>query len=75
MNARISISPAICHGKPVITGTRVLVTNILGALAAGDTIEQVLEDYHIKREDVFAALQFGSQLCNFETLPYESLAE
>ncbi len=72
MKSRISISPQICHGKPVIEGTRVLVTNILGALSAGDTIEQILEDYpNITREDIFAALEFGSHLCNFETYSYE----
>ena len=45
MHARIEINPSICHGKPVIKGTRVLVANILGALAGGDSIEDVLEDY------------------------------
>ncbi len=73
MNKRISISPDICHGKPVIKGTRVLISNILGALSSGETIDQVLEDYpNISRDDVFAALEFGSQLCNFETYSYET---
>ncbi len=72
MNPRISISPDICHGKPVIRGTRVLVSNILGALSSGETIEQILEDYpNITREDILAALEFGSQLSNFETHLYE----
>lgn len=44
MNERIQIDPGVCHGKPVIRHTRVLVSNILGALGAGDTLEQVLED-------------------------------
>lgn len=73
MNDRISIHPNVCHGKPVIKGTRVMVSVILGALAGGDTIEQVLEDYpNITREDVLAALQFGSELSNFETKAYET---
>ena len=63
MNRRISISPNICHGKPVIKGTRVLVSNILGALSAGETMEQVLEDYpNIGRKDILAALEFGSEI-------------
>lgn len=58
MNNRIHISPNSCHGKPIIKGTRVLVNNILGALSAGDTIEQILEDYpNISREDVYAAIE------------------
>ena len=72
MNKRISISAGICHGKPVIKGTRVLVSNILGALASGETIEEVLEDYpNITREDIYAALDFGSILSTFETHTYD----
>jgi uncharacterized protein (DUF433 family) len=58
----LSPSPArsaICHGKPVIRGTRVLVSAILGALGGEDSIEAVLEDYpNITRQDVAAALEF-----------------
>jgi len=38
MNDRVSIDPRVCHGKPVIRGTRVLVSTLLGALAGGDSI-------------------------------------
>lgn len=74
MNSRISISSDVCHGKPVVKGTRVLVSNILGSLAAGETIEDVLEDYpNISREDIYAALDFGSALSSFETHTYDSV--
>lgn len=64
--------PKICHGKPVIKGTRVLVSNILGALGSGDSIEDILEDYpNITRDDVYAALSFASELANFEESVYE----
>lgn len=57
MDKRIQIDPAICHGKPVIRGTRVLVSTLLGALSGGDSIEAVLEDYpSVTREDVSATL-------------------
>ena len=73
MENRISIDSKICHGKPVIKGTRVLVSNILSALASGDPVDKVLKDYPIiSREDIAAALQFGSQLSNFETFPYKT---
>jgi uncharacterized protein (DUF433 family) len=42
---RVEINPLVCHGKPVVRGTRIMVSQILGALAGGDTIEDVLEDY------------------------------
>ncbi len=73
MNERISIDPDICHGRPVVKGTRVLVSNILGALGSGNTIEQVLADYpNISRQDVLAAIEFGGELARFEESPYEA---
>ena len=75
MHERIAINPTVCHGKPVIRGTRVLVANILGALSGGDSIEEVLEDYpNITREDVLAALAFGGELSGFQETPYETSA-
>ena len=60
MNDHIEINPLICHGNPVIRGTRVLVSQILGALAGGDSIDMVLEDYpSLSSEDVYAALRLG----------------
>lgn len=75
MNEHISIDPNVCHGQPVIRGTRVLVCNILGALGSGDTVEVVLGDYPgISKEDVLAAIDFGGQLSRFEEAPYEVCA-
>jgi uncharacterized protein (DUF433 family) len=59
----------------VIKGTRVLVSTLLGALAGGDSIEMLLEDYpNITREDVIAALEFASELSNFQGSGYEAIA-
>jgi uncharacterized protein (DUF433 family) len=41
---RIVFDPAVCHGKPVVRGTRVLLANVVGAVAAGEAIEEVLRD-------------------------------
>lgn len=72
MNERIQIDARVCHGKPVIRGTRVLVSSLLGALGAGDTIDDVLADYpNITTEDICAAFDFGGQLSRFEEAPYE----
>jgi len=57
MEERISVDPQICSGKPCISGTRVMVTNILGMLAGGKSTNEVLEAYpELTREDVEAAL-------------------
>lgn len=76
MNDRIRIDPQICHGKPVIRGTRVLVSSLLGALGAGDSIEEVLEDYpNVTKEDIRAAFAFAGELSRFEEAPYEMSAK
>ncbi len=72
MSDRIDSDPNVCHGKPVIKGTRVLVGNILGALAAGQSHADIIEDYpNITEEDIRAALDFAGQLSQFESMPYE----
>ena len=66
MSNRISIDPAVQHGKPVIRGTRVPVARILGSLAGGMTQEQVVDEYGVTTDDVAAALEFASELVDEE---------
>ena len=44
LSDQISFDPAICHGKPVVRGTRVLVANVVGAVAAGESHQDILVD-------------------------------
>jgi uncharacterized protein (DUF433 family) len=60
MNDRIVIDPRICHGKPVIRGTRTPVTVILDALAGGDSFETLEREYSIAAEDIRACVAFAS---------------
>ena len=72
MNDRIEINPEICHGQPVIRGTRITVSQILGSLSGGDSVEAVLEDYPgLTLPDLSAAMSFASSLARFEVSPYE----
>jgi len=60
---RIEVDPAICGGKPVIRGTRIMVRNILGMVAGGYTVDRILESYpELTREDVVAALEYAAQV-------------
>ena len=71
MGERIEINMSVCHGRPVIKGTRVLVSQLLGALAGGDTMETVLEDYPgVTAADLFAAFAFAGNLAQYEEMPY-----
>jgi uncharacterized protein (DUF433 family) len=56
------VDPKRCHGKPVISGTRVMVRTVLGALAAGDSPERIAESYRVSVEDVRAAVAFANEL-------------
>jgi uncharacterized protein (DUF433 family) len=59
---RIEVEANRCHGKPVIQNTRVMVRTILGALASGDSPEQIAEAYEISVEDVRASVAFANSL-------------
>lgn len=56
----VTVDEQIVHGKPVITGTRVLVSQIIGHLAAGDTVETVCEAYGLTPDQVRAALGYAA---------------
>ena len=59
MDSKVEINPAICGGRPIISGTRITVQTILEFLASGDSIEEILEAYPtLTRADVLAALQY-----------------
>jgi len=63
MAERITINPDICNGKPVVHGTRITVQTIIEFLAAGDSIEDVLEEYpSLTREDIQASLDYASRV-------------
>lgn len=67
--ARISIDPKICHGKPCIRGSRIMVSVILDNLAEGRTPEQLIRDYPpLKMEDVKAAIAYAAELAREEEL-------
>ena len=74
MTEGISIDPTVCHGKPVIQGTRVLVSTILGALAGGDSPEEIAADYEITAAQISAALQFASEMADLQVSAYEAVA-
>jgi uncharacterized protein (DUF433 family) len=63
MHNRIEVNPEVCHGKPVIRGTRIMVRNILGSLAGGDSINDILENYpELTYEDIEAAIAYAIDL-------------
>ncbi|MEB3309169.1 MAG: DUF433 domain-containing protein [Snowella sp.] len=60
MTSSIVIDPDICNGKPIIAGTRISVQTVMEFLGAGDSIEEILEEYpSLFREDIYACLRFN----------------
>lgn len=58
----IESHPAVMMGKPVVAGTRITVELILEKLAAGETVEQILEAHpRLTREAIQAALAFAAE--------------
>lgn len=73
---RISIDPDVCHGKPCIRGTRVMVSIILDYLKTGETIETILRQYPaLAAADIRAALGYAAWLAHEEEeLPLHTVA-
>jgi uncharacterized protein (DUF433 family) len=66
---RISTNPAICHGKPCITGTRIMVSVILDNLAEGLTPDEIVADYPpLTLTDIRVAIAYAAALAREEEL-------
>ena len=59
---RITVDPEIHHGAPVIAGTRVPVSIIVGSLAGGMSKDEVMQEYQLTKEDVEAALAYAADV-------------
>jgi uncharacterized protein (DUF433 family) len=62
---RIEINPQICSGKPVIKGTRILVSELLSQFSAGESFESLKKGYPgLLDDDLRAALAFAAATVN-----------
>ena len=66
---RITVNPKIFGGKPIIRGRRLAVEHILGMLAAGDSMENILSGYSwLELEDIQACLVYARRLVGREQI-------
>lgn len=64
---RISVDAQVCHGKPCIKGTRIMVSVVLDYLKAGETIETILRQYPaLAADDIRASLGYAAWLAHEE---------
>jgi len=74
---RISVNPAVCHGKACIRGTRVPVSVVIDNIAAGIPRNEILQRYPtIQDADIDAALTYAAELAREGSvdLPLETKA-
>lgn len=69
MLERITIDPAVCHGKACVRGLRYPVEVVLEWLASGMSIEEILADYEdLEREDIQAVLAYAARLTHVQRM-------
>lgn len=67
--ARITVDPSCCHGKPCVRGLRYPVETLLGLLAAGMTVDEILEDYEdLERDDLRACFLWAARLAEVKSI-------
>ena len=67
MNQYIQVDYQICAGKPVIRGTRIMVKNILGMVAGGYTIDQIVAAYtELTADEVRGTLEYAAEIIDEE---------
>ena len=67
LNEYIVADPEICHGKPTFKGTRIMVWQVLEMLAAGETSEDIIEDFpHLTPTHIRAALDYAASVTGGE---------
>ncbi|MCA1708984.1 MAG: DUF433 domain-containing protein [Actinobacteria bacterium] len=58
----ITMDAAVRFGRPCIAGTRVDVATVVGAVGAGDGMEEVQEAFQLTREQLLAALRYAAHV-------------
>jgi uncharacterized protein (DUF433 family) len=59
--ARITFDSDVMGGKPCIRGMRVTVGTLVGLLAVGHSVEEILNAYpYLEKEDIMAALSYAA---------------
>jgi len=68
---RITVDPQVCHGKPVIRNTRMMVESILEYIAGGDTAEDLLKEFsYLEREDILASIAYAAKVMHYKNITF-----
>jgi uncharacterized protein (DUF433 family) len=63
LDGRITVDPDLCNGRPTIRGLRITVETVLGYLGAGDSREEILQQYpSLEDADIDACVRFAADM-------------
>ncbi len=69
---RITVNSEICHGKPTIRNTRMMVESVLEYLAAGDSFDDILTTFpDLEKEDILACIAYANQIIKFKDISFK----
>lgn len=66
----VVLDPKVKFGKPIIKGTRVPVDLVIGKIAGGMDIEEIIAEYDLTRDQILNALRYAALLVAEEKLAY-----
>ena len=70
MLERITVDPNVCHGQACVKGTRIPVHQVIGMLANGDEVEDILREFpSLQRDDILACLEYAAFLAEEQITP------
>lgn len=73
--SRITINPQVCMGKPCIRGMRFPVVTLIGYLAGGMSMEEILQDFpFLDKADILEALGFAATNMDNNYMPLQQIA-
>lgn len=63
LDGQITVVPDLCNGRPTIRGLRIPVETVLGYLSAGESREEILQQYpSLEAADIDACIRFAAEL-------------
>lgn len=73
---RITVIPGVCNGKPTIRGLRLTVHTLLSHLAAGESEQEIFEEFpFLEKGDITAALEYSAIMAEYVSIPLRRTEE
>lgn len=64
----IVVDPNVRFGKPIVKGTRITVDEVFGFLAGGMDYKEIEQEYHLKKKDILAVINYAASFLKGEAV-------